>query len=162
MYATKKSEAYDLSLFEKRNKNLKVLPVQKKSKQRKTQTISRVMIMAKIVAVFITIFALTGMFIFTRVQINELSNDVSRSGKQLDMLKSENVRLNMELESRISLDKVEKYAKENGLQKIEKSQVSYVSLSHSDKVYINEEYKNSGIFTRSFKKISEFWEYIAH
>lgn len=47
---------------------------------------------------------------YSRAQLNELGAKVNSATKELEILKSENIRLQTELEEKISLKNVEEYA----------------------------------------------------
>lgn len=67
-----------------------------------------------------------------------LMNEISSVESQIEIAKGENVRLNAELSSIISTDKIENYA-ENvlGMVKAENYQVSYIDLSGADEIVVS-------------------------
>ena len=75
------------------------------------------------------------------------------------MLESENVRMQSELEEKTALKSVESYA-ENvlGMQKLDKSQIEYVSISNGNIVDIPE--NNDNIFVRLKNSFDDFVEYL--
>ena len=89
-----------------------------------------------------------------------LISEISAMESQIDIAEGENVRLNAELSSKISTDKIENYA-ENvlGMVKAESYQISYIDLSEGDEILV------SGDKTLSDKsalsgKIKELFAYI--
>lgn len=73
--------------------------------------------------------------IYSTLQLDEINRDIASIDKQMRVAKSETVRLNMEINSIISMDKVEDYAANTlGMSKVQNYQVVYVDLSSSDRV----------------------------
>lgn len=65
--------------------------------------------------------------IFLRVQVTETNSQIGNAQKELDALISEETRLEMEMERMISYKNIEEAAKELGMQKKDKSQVTYIN-----------------------------------
>lgn len=89
-----------------------------------------------------------------------LINEISATENQIAIAKGENVRLNAELSSIISTDKIENYA-ENvlGMVKAENYQISYIDLSGSDEIVVSgDKTLNSG--SEFSGKIKELIAYI--
>ena len=83
-------------------------------------------------------FSLIAFQIYSRVQVDELDRQLDTINSEISILDSENTRLNMQLDSIISLDKVDEYAQNTlGMVKVENYQVSYVDLSKGDKVSVS-------------------------
>ena len=84
---------------------------------------------------------------------------ISSANQNLESMQSENVRLQSELESKMTLKNVEEYAvKVLGLQKLNNSQIKYVETQTDDVVEIPEEEKN--IFVKVKDKFDKLVEYI--
>lgn len=80
-------------------------------------------------------FLLIGFQIYNQVQVDELDRQLDSINQQIEVVDSENTRLNMELDSIISLDKVDDYAQNVlGMVKVENYQVSYIDLSGGDAI----------------------------
>lgn len=76
-----------------------------------------------------------GIVIYSTLQLDEINRDISKIDKSIEITKSERVRLDMELNSIVSMDKVEDYAANTlGMAKVQDYQVVYVDLSSSDRV----------------------------
>ena len=137
--------AYDLSRFEPRSNAVrkpeeppaspKTAPQKKKKAQKKQLSPLAVLkwatvsglVMAALLAVMVS-----------NLTLNELDQQISASQNQLNVAKSEYVSLNMELESRTSLQNVEDYAVNKlGLEKIGQYQIQYVRLAQQDKVELS-------------------------
>lgn len=89
-----------------------------------------------------------------------LISEISAMESQIEIAKGENVRLNAELSSIISTDKIESYA-ENvlGMVKAEGYQISYIDLSGSDEILISGD-KSTGDPSELSGKIKELIAYI--
>lgn len=74
--------------------------------------------------------------IYLRVRVNEVTTDINAAQTQYNRLKSENVSLNMQLETNISYKNLEQSAKDLGMQKAEPYQINYVSTNSENKTEI--------------------------
>ncbi len=84
------------------------------------------------------LFMLIGFQIYSQVKVDEINREIANVNSKIEVVESENTRLNMELDSRISLDKVDDYAQNVlGMVKVENYQVSYVDFSGGDTVTIS-------------------------
>lgn len=105
--------------------------------------------------IFVSIIAavLLGSVIYTLNRRNTIYNTVTSLNKQLNLVESENVRLQSELESKMSSKNVEDYA-ENvlGMTKMDSSQIKYIKTQTDDIVNIPEQEKGF------FAKIKGFFE----
>lgn len=163
------SEAYDFSLFEPQViEQPKVSPETEKKKRTKpksntattvrglNQTVERksTSVAVNPVAVKIAFFAvvcctcLVALLVMNS-QSNALDKQISSLEKKLDVAQGETVRLNAELNSKISNDKIEAYAEDVlGMVKAESYQISYIDLSDGDEVVVSGDKKvgdSSGI-----------------
>ena len=85
-----------------------------------------------ICAIFFTFIAFQ---IFSQVKVDELDRQIDSVNSEIEVVESENTRLSMEIDSTISLDKVDSYAQNVlGMVKVENYQVSYIDLSGGDAV----------------------------
>lgn len=115
----------------------------------------------RIVSITCFLFVAFGVLIMGRAQLTEKSDQLARMERQLSIAQSENTRLNMELDARISLDNVETYARDVlGMAKQEKYQIEYVDLSIENKLVLSEDQKDKGFFQTLGEKVSEFFAYI--
>lgn len=71
--------------------------------------------------------------IFLRVQITETTDQISKAQAALEEQKSEETRLLMEVENKISYKNLEEAAKELGMQKKERDQVTYIRTNPDSK-----------------------------
>jgi len=96
--------------------------------------------------VFVTIFmicAMVALSMFMRAQVTELNTNIDATTKELSKLESEEIRLQMELERRISFSNVEKAAEELGMHKKEKTQINYIKIGGESKAEVID---NSRVF----------------
>ena len=111
---------------------------------------------------FVTIAAaglLMGAVIYGKVENAAIYAEIAAQAKYVDMLNSENVRMQSEIEEKTSLRSLESYAEDVlGMQKLDKSQIEYVSISNGSVVDIPENEEN--IFVRLKNSFSDFLEYI--
>lgn len=116
----------------KARKNIKV----KHNTETKTGSVLTIILVSVISAV------LLGSVVYTLDRRNTAYNDVSALNKQLNLAKAENVRLQSELESKMSAKNVEDYA-ENvlGMKKMDSSQIKYIKIQTDDVVNIPEQEK---------------------
>lgn len=92
-----------------------------------------------IILVSIVAAALLGTVIYVLDRRNTVYNNVSAKQNELTLMEAENVRLQSELENRITARNVEDYA-ENvlGMKKIDSSQINYIEIQTNDVVNIPE------------------------
>ena len=77
------------------------------------------------------------------VQLNEVYTEISAANTQLGELRSENVRMQTELEGKASISNIKDYAEQYlGLQQLEKSQIQYIQSQTEDEVVIDAEQQN--------------------
>ncbi|MGN0579579.1 MAG: hypothetical protein ACI4JE_01795 [Ruminococcus sp.] len=92
-----------------------------------------------IILVSLLAAALLGSVIYALDRRNTVYNKLSAKNNELTLMEAENVRLQSELESRITAKNVEDYA-ENvlGMKKIDSSQIEYIRIQTDDVVNIPE------------------------
>ncbi len=147
MASYQNNNAYDLSMFEPARKRKPAsAPVGPKlvkttaptRKTREQLAAQRKAARFKIIE-FAVIAALCAALIvpniFSRIKVNELNGKIAAMTTQLNEVKSENTRLDMELKSRISLDNVQYYA-ENvlGMVKRDRYQVYYFNIDNGNEI----------------------------
>ena len=93
------------------------------------------MLFRSIVGVAAVCLLFLGVVIYSTLKLDEINRDIASIDKSMSIAKSEKVRLDMELDSIVSLDKVESYAVDTlGMSKVQDYQVVYVDLSSSDRI----------------------------
>ncbi len=89
----------------------------------------------KVMAISITILLFMALAIFSRIQLDEINREINSVENQMELAKSESIRINNELNAIMSINNVEDYAvNELGMVKVEDHQVVYVDLSEADYV----------------------------
>ncbi len=145
-----RSEAYDLSLYDMpvtrssaapkiddRPVKRPAKPQTKTAAQAKNKTFESVGRTLKIFAVSLTLIALFGAVLFSNISLILLEDEASRIETQIGDAMSENTRLIVELNSKVSLEKVEAYAVSVlGMNKLERYQVHYFDNGSDDKVVV--------------------------
>ena len=126
----------------------------------KVKPASKPMSPVKVLLFLMVIIGLSFSVMYSRAQLNELGAKVNSATKELEILKSENIRLQTELEDRISLKNVEEYATvELGMEKMDASQVEYVTLTSGNQVEITEE-SDSSVWQKIKNFFDDMMEYI--
>ena len=156
MDVKRSSVAYDLSLFEEKKKisqpkkdNVIVLPKGKLEKNARRKINPLAMITTGLI--FSMSVGVVGTMIYNQVQLTELTESINVTNKKLNEAESVYTQLQVNMESKLSLDTVEKYAKEElGMNKSLPGSVQYISLAAGDKSEVSKDGKNN-IFNKLFK-----------
>ena len=126
----------------------------------KVKPVSNPMSPVKVLLFLMVIISLSFSVMYSRAQLNELGAKVNSATKELEILKSENIRFQTELEEKISLKNVEEYATvELGMEKMDASQVEYVTLTSGNQVEITEE-SDSSVWQKIKNFFDDMMEYI--
>ncbi|HBL41664.1 MAG TPA: hypothetical protein DDY98_09015 [Ruminococcaceae bacterium] len=144
MAAYQNNAAYDFSMFEPAKKRPKAqAPARPKIVATNRKTPQQYAEEQKAIRLKVLEFAIVAVLcataivpnIFSRVHVNELNGQIATMSKQLNEMKSENTRLNMELKSKISVANVQNYA-ENvlGMVKRDRYQVYYFDLENGNEI----------------------------
>ncbi len=151
--------AYDLSRFEEKQKRPAVEVLEPKKSPRKRKILG--MSPAKAIMMLVVVGVLASVLIYNRVLIIEANEEIRQANNQMTILESEGTRLDMELEGKTSLKNIEDYATQNlGMQKMEKQQVQYVSLSEEEKVVLSKDMVKPNIFQRISGWFQNLMEYL--
>jgi hypothetical protein len=98
--------------------------------------------------------------LLSEAQITELSGQIADKEIILDELRSENVRLMTDIESKSAIKSVQSYAEEVlGMQKLDKSQIEYVSTEGGSQIIIPD--YEPGFFTVLYNNFLDFVDYIS-
>lgn len=98
-------------------------------------------------------------FIYAKVQENEVYNSISSTKKEIELLASENVRMQSELEAKMSMKNVEDYAENTlGLTKLDKSQIVYMEVQSDNVIEVAPEKRSFFVTVRD--KLDDLLEYI--
>lgn len=149
--------AYDLSKYEnaapKLTEGEKSRIVVRKAKPRQASSAPKILITA-IMAVLVL-----SLVVYPKVQQATIMSDINKLNDQVMILESENVRMQTAIESKSALKAVEDYAVDVlGMQKLDKSQIEYLSIENGNVIYIPEE--NENFFVKLKHSFEDFLEYI--
>lgn len=134
MYNGNTNLAYDLSLFDvdeeyerkkekKREEKSKIKITEKKAVARNGNAFATVVSAVACIAIAFAI-------LYSKVELSDYTAMISEVKTELDAEQRENLRLNAELDSMVTLDNVENIAAtELGLQKTQNSQINFVTLN---------------------------------
>lgn len=94
---------------------------------------------AKVLTVAAVLLSLFAALLYSKLRVDELDRQIAKTESNLTAAQAETVRLNMQLDSTISLEKVDDYAQNVlGMVKAENYQIEYIDLSGDDKVTVSE------------------------
>ena len=94
---------------------------------------------------------------YSRVIITELNADINAAETRLDVLHAEQVRMQTELDGKMSLKAIEEAAiSEYGMVKPDGSQVSYVQVTTEDK--LEGKAKEEGFFEKIYQFIRDLFK----
>ena len=94
--------------------------------------------------------ALLGSVIYSLDKRNTMYNKVSAMNEKLNSAEAENVRLQSELDGKMSAKSIEEYAKSIGMEKIDSTQIKYIQIQTGDVVTIPEQEKGIIAKIKSF------------
>lgn len=134
-----RNAAYDFTLFEDkkivRKENVVKLPKRNNKKKLvlKARSVMTIGVMLSMIALGTTVAT----FINGQVQLTELTEKIEKASKELEEGKSQYTQISMKQEEQMSLDAVEKKAKEElGMKKIDTYQKEYINVSLGDKAEV--------------------------
>lgn len=128
--------AYDYSRFEEQSPKKKP-QIETVSKPKRVA--KRVSVARACVYMFIAI-GMMSLLLYGRAQQTELEQEYKVITAQVNDAKSENTRLQMKLESKLSLNNIEQIAQgQLGLTKLDQSQVEYINFNTEDKAEVLKE-----------------------
>lgn len=149
----KNSLAYDLTKYED------VAPEKAPKIRVRRQRAEHVGSVPKLVIMTAAAGVMLGAVIYGKVENAAIHTEITNQTKYVEMLNSENVRMQSEIEEKTALKSIEAYAEDVlGMQKLDKSQIEYVSISTGSVVDIPESEDN--IFVRIKNTLTDFLEYI--
>lgn len=149
----KNNLAYDLTKYED------VAPEKAPKIRVRRQKAENVGSAPKMIAFTAAAGLILGAVIYGKVENAAIHAEITNQNKVVEMLASENVRMQSEIEEKTALKSVESYV-ENilGMQKLDKSQIEYVSISNGSVADIPEGEDN--VFLKIKNAFGDFLEYI--
>ncbi|HHW46565.1 MAG TPA: hypothetical protein GXX17_06615 [Clostridiales bacterium] len=130
------SLAYDFDLFLPREKkknqdSAKIVRMPKANSRTRTLAVPVAQKVGSVLTVAF-ILAMVFMQLYLRVQINEINDQIHKKKAAVEELISEETRLQMELERKISYKNLEEAAEALGMRKKERSQVTYIRVNNAN------------------------------
>lgn len=114
----------------------------------------------KAILLIVIAVAITASIIYSQAQLNILNDQNNKLIAEYQTQKSENIRLNVELDTVMSLSNVEQFAEENlGLRKMDQNQVEYISVPRGNTIEVPE-HKEPTIFEKIQTAFTNFVEYL--
>lgn len=149
--------AYDLSKYENAAPKLtdgeKSKIVVRKAKPKPTASAPKILITAVLAVLVLSLV------VYPKVQQATVMSDINKLNDQVMILESENVRMQTAIESKSALKAVEDYAVDVlGMQKLDKSQIEYLSIENGNVIDIPEE--NENFFVKIKHSFEDFLEYL--
>ena len=123
---------------------------ERKQQIRMTKNEARSGSIMTIIFVSLLAAALLGSVIYSLDKRNTMYNKVFALNEKLESAAAENVRLQSELEGKVSAKSIEEYAKSLGMEKINSSQINYIKIQTGDVVTIPEQEKGLIAKIKSF------------
>lgn len=123
-----------------RKRNFRVSPNTKKKSRTELIAEQKAAFRKAAVIILVTVTALSMLFgvLFTYVQKNELTHSISNLKSDIAIAQSENVSLNAELESMVSVSQIDVYAVEKlGMVRLQSNQIKYIDISKYKEERIN-------------------------
>lgn len=117
----------------------------------------------KTLSIAVFLLAMFAALLFSKLKVDEFDRKINNMQTSLSAAQAENVKLNIKLDSMISLEKVEDYAQNTlGMVKIESYQIEYIDLSGEDQVNISggKQVSKSGDDSGGKSKFAKLLEYI--
>lgn len=149
----KESLAYDLTKYE--DVSVEKTPKIRIRRQRAENTGS----VPKLIVTLSAAGLLMGAVIYGKVENAAIHAEITAQTQYVRTLESENVRMQTEIEEKTALKSVESYAEDIlGMQKLDKSQIEYVSVSSGSVIDIPE--NDDNIFVKIKNGVSDFLEYL--
>ncbi len=154
------SNAYEMDRFVRKpatsERNLTVVRTNRQAKQAARR---KYVAMLRSTMVLLVVIVIAGTYLFSKVQITELTEQINAAEKSLNAEQSENVRLQLQVEGQLSMNNIEQYAADLGLSKLQQYQVTCVCLNAEDVITISS--SNRGFFGEVWDAISGFFGAIA-
>ena len=133
--------AYDFEMFSPKKKVVE-LPVSSPAKKRASASAKRTAVQPANRSRFLAIGAVVVVFLLILAQLHcqlknsEVVDQIYQTEKAIETLQSENTRLQVELDGKVSFSNMENTAKSMGMQKITVAQMEYVNLCTEDAIEV--------------------------
>ena len=133
------SFAYDYNIFAPKETEKKADILKHPKTNKKAKTRAAVGSFRNVRNFVISGLVLAAVFssLFLRAEISSMRTEINAINAEITELESESTRLSVEMERKVSVTNLEEEAKALGMQKCEKSQVTYIQTNNIDTVEIN-------------------------
>lgn len=121
---------YDYSYFEEKKAEIREVP--KSKPQEKPASIG------KILLVMVFVAASLSLLLYAKAVQTELNDDLETTKKMVAQAESENARLQVELEKKLSLTNLERQARALDMGEMQQRQVNYVRFETENKIAVAE------------------------
>lgn len=135
--------AYDFDLFTPKKENIIDLnraranqPQQKRKPDAAPEKSVHLLKFLRNFALVAFVVGILCMGLYTRGRITEIKSEIEKTKSAIETLKSEETRLNMEIEASLSVKNIEREAESMGMQKQEREQTSYLVLDQADEAEV--------------------------
>ena len=136
------STAYDFERFapERQEAEIITVPENKKAPRHKSNTSPAEKLKHRLSAAVgaVVIMLLVMMQMQCQIQSSEVTEKIYQTKETISTLKSEQTRLNVEIENKVSFYNIEKIASERGMQKANNMQTKYINLCDEDVTEVTE------------------------
>ncbi|MBR6547912.1 MAG: hypothetical protein IKT68_00055 [Clostridia bacterium] len=122
------STAYDFERFAPKKKEVVELSVERRATKSATSSRGWLVTAVGVIVVLLLVAAQLNCLL----QTSETSDEITQIKKNIEVLKSENTRMQVELEGKVSFTNMETAAKEMGMKKITVAQTEYINLCDQD------------------------------
>lgn len=130
------SFAYNYEIFApsvKKKAEIHEYPGKGSKKKAKTASASKInMTLVRNIVISAMVVAAVCSSLFLRAEISSLGKEINSVNKEITELESELVRMSVEMERKVSVTNLEAAAIELGMQKCEKTQVTYIKTNNID------------------------------
>lgn len=134
---------------------------QKQNIRLQPKTLSKQYIKPSVIICLIAAISIVFSFlIFSMVQLNESNSQAQKLMNELNVAKSENVRLNTEIGEKMSLQEVAKKAKELGLAEKSGAQTNYIGISGGNVIEIPDKNHSGENLNKLEETFVRFLEYL--
>ncbi len=104
----------------------------------------------KAIMLLLFLVAMVSYLIYSNVELDEIGGEIVHYKKNYETLLNEKIRLEVSMESKISLKNIEERAKQEGLQPVQDYQIEYVNFKTKDKFEVANNKKSK------FKTVKKF------
>lgn len=147
--------AIDFERFERREAVRPELAVVRTNRAERVAADRQRLALLRTVALLLVVAVIAAFYLISKVQITELTQQITDANKVLAEMKNESVRLSLMMDSQLSMSNIETYAEEMGLAKVQQYQVKCIPLNSEDVITIHA--VDKGFFSEVWEGITGFF-----